>query len=71
MGGGRGAYRSPSVTAPPTAPPLPPQKKKTPAAKFTSQGDAHVRTNAQIKFLYYPLNGTCFRMLHKIIILQK
>ena len=26
-----------------------------PAAKFTSQGDAHVRTNAQIKFLYYPL----------------
>ena len=26
------------------------------AAKFTSQGDAHVRTNAQIKFLYYPLS---------------
>ena len=28
---------------------------KPPAAKFTSQGDAHVRTNTQIKFLYYPL----------------
>ena len=28
---------------------------KTPsAAKFASQGDAHVRMNAQIKFLYYP-----------------
>ena len=25
------------------------------AAKFASQGDAHVRTDAQIKFLYYPL----------------
>ena len=33
----------------------PPPKKKTPAAKFASQGDAHVRTDAQIKFLYYPL----------------
>ena len=33
--------------------PSPP--KKTPAAKFASQGDAHVRTDAQIKFLYYPL----------------
>ena len=26
-----------------------------PAAKFISQGDADVRTNNQIKFLYYPL----------------
>ena len=25
------------------------------AAKFASQGDAHMRTNTQIKFLYYPL----------------
>ena len=53
MGGGwgRGAYN----TSPP--PPPPPKKKKQqnyPAAKFTSQGDAHVRTDAQIKFLYYP-----------------
>ena len=26
-----------------------------PAAKLASQGDAQVRTDAQIKFLYYPL----------------
>ena len=26
-----------------------------PAAKLTSQGDAHVRTSVQIKFLCYPL----------------
>ena len=26
-----------------------------PAAKFASQGDVHVRTDAQIKSLYYPL----------------
>ena len=26
-----------------------------PPAKFASQGDPHVRTDAQIKFLYYPL----------------
>ena len=50
MGGGgwgltAGAVRAPS---PPTPPP--------PAAKFVSQGDAHVKTDAQIKFLYYPLN---------------
>ena len=32
--------------------PLPPNP---PAAKFTLQGDAHVRTDAQIKVLYYPL----------------
>ena len=44
--------------------PLPPNP---PAAKFTLQGDAHVRTDAQIKVLYYPLKissmyletGTC------------
>ena len=28
-----------------------------PAAKLASQGHAHVSTDAQIKFLYYPLNG--------------
>ena len=28
---------------------------QSPAAKFQSQGDAHMKTNAQIKFLYYPL----------------
>ena len=27
-----------------------------PAAKFASQGDAHLRTDAQINFLYYPLH---------------
>ena len=26
------------------------------AGKFASQGDVHVRTDAQIKFLYYPLH---------------
>ena len=26
-----------------------------PAAKFASQGDVHVRTDAQIKFMYYTL----------------
>ena len=29
--------------------------RESPAAKFASQGDAHVRTKAQIKFLQYPL----------------
>ena len=27
-----------------------------PAAKFASQGDALMRTNTQIRFLYYPLS---------------
>ena len=36
--------------------PLHPQPTPPPAAKFASQGDAHVKTDAQIKFLYYPLN---------------
>ena len=31
---------------------LPPLKP--PAAKFASQGDAHVRTEAKFKFRYYP-----------------
>ena len=35
-----------------TAPPNPP------TAKFASQGDAHMRTNAQTKCLYYPLKST-------------
>ena len=33
-----------------TPPPNPP------AARFASEGDAHMRTNTQIKFQYYPLN---------------
>ena len=36
----------PGLTVPPPNPP---------AAKFASQGDVHVRTDAQIKFLYYQL----------------
>ena len=32
-----------------------PHPKKLPAAKLSSKGDAHVRTDTQIKFLYYPL----------------
>ena len=53
---GKGELR---LTAELTAPPTP----NPPAAKFASQ-DAQVRTNAQIKFLYYPLvtnmlNITC------------
>ena len=34
------------------------QPPNPPAAKFVSEGDAHMRTDAQIKFLYYPLD--CF-----------
>ena len=33
-----------------------PTTQNPPAAKFASQSDAHVRTNAKIKFLYYPLS---------------
>ena len=29
--------------------------RESPAAKFASQGDAHVRTKVQIKFLQYPV----------------
>ena len=42
------------LTAPHPPPPNPP------AAKFTSQGDARVRRDAQIKFLYYLLNCLVF-----------
>ena len=35
-------------------------QKKTTAAKFASQGDAYMRNNTQIKFLYNPLiTETC------------
>ena len=44
VGGGGGVCGPP----PPTTPP-------PPAAKFASQDDAHMRTNTQIKFWYYPL----------------
>ena len=33
----------------------PPPPSNPPAEKLISQGDAHMRTNTQIKFLYYPL----------------
>ena len=31
------------------------QSSQPPAAKFASQGDSQMRTDTQIKFLYYPL----------------
>ena len=34
-----------------------------PAAKFASQCDVHMRTDAQIKFLYYPLYMYCKKRL--------
>ena len=37
------------------------------AAKFTSQGHVHVRTDLQINFLYYPLNTYFLRLLIYII----
>ena len=37
------------------AAPIPLPQTKPPAAKFASQSDAHVKTDAEIKFLYYPL----------------
>ena len=41
-----------------STPPLPhPPPPNLPAAKFASQGDAHMRTITQIKFLYYPLTA--------------
>ena len=36
------------------AAPIPLPQTKPPAAKFASQSDAHVKTDAEIKFLYYP-----------------
>ena len=41
-----------TYSPPPTAPPQPPPPL---AAKFALQGDAHVRTDTQIKFLYHTL----------------
>ena len=35
--------------------PSPPPRPNPSAAKFVSQGDAHVRTDTQNKILYYPL----------------
>ena len=48
--GGAGAY-SRGLNSPPSPNPPPP-----PVAKFASQGDAHMRTDAQINFLYYTLS---------------
>ena len=45
IGGGGGDLQQ-GLTAPPSNPP---------AAKFASQGEAHKRNDAQIKFLYCPL----------------
>ena len=47
-------------TPPPRAPPPPPPSHpNSPAAKFASQGEAHMRTDTQIKFIYYPLFSVC------------
>ena len=48
-----------------TPPPNPP------AAKFASQGDVHVRTEAQIKFLYYPVIVPCHTQKTLCIVAQK
>ena len=45
--------RGEELTAP--IPPSPSPQRKPPAAKVASQTDAHVKTDAEIKFLYYPL----------------
>ena len=37
----------------------PPPPKNAPAGKFASQSDAPVKTDAKIKFLYYPLYEQC------------
>ena len=39
--------------------PPPPSHPNYPAAKFASQGEAHMRTDTQIKFIYYPLFSVC------------
>ena len=39
--------------------PPPPSHPNSPAAKFASQGEAHMRTDTQIKFIYYPLFSVC------------
>ena len=36
----------------------------SPTAKFASQGDAHMRTDPQIKFLYYPLTSWASPVAH-------
>ena len=50
-----------------TTPPPP----NPPAAKFASQGDVHVRTEAQIKFLYYPVIVPCHTQKTLCIVAQK
>ena len=45
--------------SPPTPPPEPPR------VFFTSQGDAHVRTDAQIIFLYYPIQENKARQIFR------
>ena len=54
--------RAYSAPPPPPHPPTPKNQKK-PAANFASQGDTHVRTDAQIKFLRYPLSSNMIFIL--------
>ena len=56
-GGGEGAAYSGDLQRP--LPPKPPS-----SSKIVSQGDAHVRTDAQIKFLYYPLRTLIQTVFH-------
>ena len=39
-------------------------KPPPPTAKSASQGDAHMRTDPQIKFLYYPLTSWASPVAH-------
>ena len=51
--------------------PLPPSPANPSAAKFASQGDVHVRTDAQIKFMYYPLRvNICIRKQCLMLVLK-
>ena len=61
-----GITLQPGLAAPPPPPPPNP-----PAAKFASQGDVHVRTEAQIKFLYYPVIVPCHTQKTLCIVAQK
>ena len=64
--GGRGWVVVMGLQQPALSTPPPP-----PTAEFTSQGDSHMRTDAQIKFLYYPL-GVGFNLPdHMLPILLK
>ena len=58
----RGAYSGPSLSPSPTNPS---------SAKFASQGNVHLRTDSQIKFLYYPLRVNIYiRKLCQMLVLN-